>query len=859
MTRPSLAETKDDGRRTTDEGPRTTDHRRALPTLILAALVACLPLLTQALGLADFRRDPLPGILLAVVGVAGAVVSALSILEHPWGQRLPPRLVAGLGLAVAIGGALAWGGWLLYARARPAPPPRLVLADFQPRGAAQAAAAEQRFVEELQTTARQMGIRGLRIERAQDATATGLPGVVQISGQVDAAGLTLRLSPAPDPAALLPVSGPTAVAVVLPALELPLPDEAAPSLAALTIGLAEAAVGQHAAALAAFERALASAPPAAQGAIYLARGASALATGQPQAAVTALEAASQLSPALAEAHYNLALAYASACTAAGRAAEGRALAEAEVAARLAPQSASAQRLRGLLLAQEERWADAAAAYQEALHQQPDDAATLSLLAEVTARQGDAATAQARHAQAVAQRQQAVQAAPNDPEAQLALADAYFYQGQYAEATSAYQRAGQRAEPTLAALAYRGLGLAYAAQKQWSPAVRAYEAAVRLVPDQPGLQSHLGAAYFQTGQIAAATAAYRQAVALRPCDAASHLQLASIYRQQNRQGEASKEYEEALRVAPDDPEVAAAVGFAYATQGRREEATRVYQLAIRGYQAAAQRDPANRRYPDALGTIYLQLGQLAQEAGDATAAQTAFAAAEAALREVLRLPVNDGDVYYRLGIALFQQQHYAAAVAAYQEALRLDPNNADYHSELGSTYSKLGRWAEAEGAFQTALRLQDDATTRLLLGAAYEQQGRLPEAIQQYETALRQQPSPTAKNMLVQAHLALCRRYAEQRQTQDYMREAQIILQLQPDHAEAHSLLGLGYETQGQPDKAIAAYELCLRYATDPALIQAVRARLQQLQVAPTPTATARPQCPVKVILGVIARSIPSPA
>ncbi len=812
--------------------------RRALPTLALAALVACLPLLAQALGLADFRRDPLPGILLAVVGVAGAVVSAHSILEHPWGQRLPPRLVAGLGLAVAIGGALAWGGWLIYERARPAPQPRLLLADFQPRGDAQAAAAERRFVEALQTTARQMGIRGLRIERVQETVATS--GAIQVNGQVTASGVTLRLSPAPDSATLVPISGPTAVAVVLPALELPWPDEAAPSLAALTIGLAEAAVGEHAAALAALERAVSGSPPAAQGAIRLAQGVSALATGQPQAAVTALEAASQLPPGLAEVHYNLALAYASACAADGRAAEGRALAEAETAARLAPQSAAAQRLRGLLLAQEERWADAAAAYGEALHLEPDDAATLSLLAVATARQGDAATAQARHAQAVAQRQQAVQSAPNDPEAQRALAEAYFYQGQYAEATSAYQRASQRAEPALAALAYRGLGLAYAAQKQWSPAVRAYEAAIRLAPQQPGLQALLGAAYAQWGQIEPALAAYRQAVALRPCDAASHLQLASIYRQQNRQGEATKAYEEALRVAPDDPEVAAAVGFAYATQGRREEATRVYQLAIRGYRAAAQRDPANPRYPDALGTIYLQLGQLAQEAGDATAAQAAFAAAEAALREVLRLPVNDGDVYYRLGIALFQQQRYAEAVAAYQEALRLDPNNADYYSELGSTYSKLGQWAEAEEAYGAALRLQDDATTRLLLGAAYEQQGRLPEAIQQYETALRLQPSPTAKNLLVQAHLALCRRYAEQRQTQDYMREAQIILQLQPDHAEAHSLLGLGYETEGQPDKAIAAYELCLRYATDPALIQAVRARLQQLQAAPTPTPSARP-------------------
>jgi len=814
--------------------------RRALPTLILAALVACLPLLAQAQGLADFRRDPLPGILLAVVGVAGAVVSAHSVLEHPWGQRTSQRLVAGLGLAMAIGGALTWGGWLLYERARPAPQPRLVLADFQPRDDPRAAAAEQRFVEELQATARQMGRRGLRIERVQEAATAGLPGEVQISGQVDTTGVTLRLSSASDPAALVPVSGPTAVAVALPALELPLPDEAAPSLAALAIGLAEAAVGEHAVALAAFERALASAPPAAQGAIRLARGVSALATGQPQAAVTALEAASQLLPDLAEAHYNLALAYASACAADGRSAESRALGEAEAAVHLAPQSAAAQRLRGLLLAQEERWAEAAAAYREALRRQPNDATTLSLLAAVTARQGDAATAQALHAQAVAQRQQAVQVAPNDPEAQRALAEAYFYQGQYVVATGAYQRASQHSEPALAALAYRGLGLSYAAQQQWSPAVRAYEAAITLAPQQPGLQALLGAAYAQWGQIEPALAAYRQAVALRPCDAASHLQLASIYRQQNRQGEATQEYEEALRVAPDDPEVAAAVGFAYATQGRREEATRVYQLAIRGYRAAAQLDPTNPRYPDALGTIYLQLGQLAQEAGEKAAAQTSFVAAETALRQALRLQANDSDVYYRLGIALFQQQRYAEAAAAYREALRLEPNNADYHSELGSTYSKLGQWAEAEEAYGAALRLQDDATTRLLLGAAYEQQGRLPEAIQQYETALRLQPSPTAKNLLVQAHLALCRLYAAQHQTQDYMQEAQAILNLQPDHAEAHSLLGLAYETKGQPDQAITEYELCLRYATDPVLIQAVRARLQQLQAMPTPMPTARP-------------------
>ena len=142
--------------------------------------------------------------------------------------------------------------------------------------------------------------------------------------------------------------------------------------------------GHYADALALFDKALANAATSGSAMsglerVHFQRAVTLHALGRPQATAD-LKKAVEINPAFMEAHYNLAIAYASGC--AGPDGLTQAVAEAETAVRLKPDDAKAHRLLGSLYQQAGRDPDALAALQKALTYDSRDPLTYQLLAAV---------------------------------------------------------------------------------------------------------------------------------------------------------------------------------------------------------------------------------------------------------------------------------------------------------------------------------------------------------------------------------------------------------------------------------------------------------------------------------------------
>jgi tetratricopeptide (TPR) repeat protein len=162
----------------------------------------------------------------------------------------------------------------------------------------------------------------------------------------------------------------------------------------------------------------------------------------------------------------------------------------------------------------------------------------------------------------------------------------------------------------------------------------------------------------------------------------------------------------------------------ATQGRLAE-------SVDAFRRLTADDPADERAHVKLGMVLLKMGQPAD--------------AERALRTAVGLVPRSADLYYELGLALYQQGErlsgaaaaakFRAAVDAARRAIELMPDHAAAHLSLGLSLKQLGRRAEAIASFRTALRCRpEDPEIHLALGEALADDGQRGEALLRLQRA-----------------------------------------------------------------------------------------------------------------------------
>ena len=234
------------------------------------------------------------------------------------------------------------------------------------------------------------------------------------------------------------------------------------------------------------------------------------------------------------------------------------------------------------------------------------------------------------------------------------------------------------------------------------------------------------------------------------------------------------------------------------RGRLRHRQKRYQEALEAY------DEAEKGLPPDGETLRDHLAQaLHALAGDLmwpdkTKSSVYHPEAVRILRRVTAWQPENGDAWYRLGVALADAGQKEGAIDAYQKAIQLDEKLAYPWDRLGNVYRRQGRYDQAIAAYQKAIQLDEKfAHPWNGLGIVYADLGRYEEAIAAYQKAIQLDPQSTAAAF---AHNNLAGIYIQQRRFHQARQELAERIRLHPENTFAPLIqLGVLARHQGLPE------------------------------------------------------------
>lgn len=354
------------------------------------------------------------------------------------------------------------------------------------------------------------------------------------------------------------------------------------------------------------------------------------------------------------------------------------------------------------------------------------------------------------------------------------------------------------------------------------------------PDAPGPYSVLGRVLLGQGRFEEADEILQRAVELDPNHPDALQYWGELAQKRGHLAEAERRYRKVLAIDESHGRVHAGLGTVLFAQKRYGEALSHLRLAVEL--------PTVKNK----GTLYLLMGQAAEELGHLEEADAHLERAIAAMPDnVLTLLAmadlrirqgregeaekyrhqarairpDDPTLLHRIAESLRNEGQIDKAIPVYEEALEIDAGNAPVRAGLGIALYQRGRFRAAVDSMSRALELRPDlpyaVSLRLFSGHSLRELGDIPAASGQYELAVEIEPgNREALNHLATSLFEL-KRYEEAHER--YLE----LVELDPDSAVAHSSLGLVLHHLGRNEEAIASLQRALEL--DPALEQAHKA------------------------------------
>jgi tetratricopeptide (TPR) repeat protein len=377
-----------------------------------------------------------------------------------------------------------------------------------------------------------------------------------------------------------------------------------------------------------------------------------------------------------------------------------------------------------------RWADGAAAYEEALRLAPQSVELRARFASMLLNSGGRANA--TRARDVLR--EALGMRENDERALYMLSQAEMAIGDFAAAETTARRLIERNGEN--PRGYAALAEALSERNDYQGVVEELTPAIEKFRSlQDGsfplamLLPHLGFAHQQLEQHPAAVAAFEEVHKISPQDITltGYLVQALID---------ARNFERAVTVArsarvdrADDLRLARLEAQALNAAGRSSEAVALFDELI-------GRQGDNPRVHMALASVYLEADRGDQAIKVLQDAQARFP--------------QDADVTFELGAAFERQEQYPQAEAAFRQAIAIQPSHAAALNYLGYMFADRGeRLAESVDLIKRALAVEPDNGSYLdSLGWAYFKDGQLTLA----EEYLRRAADQLSSNSVIQDHL-----------------------------------------------------------------------------------------------------------
>lgn len=377
---------------------------------------------------------------------------------------------------------------------------------------------------------------------------------------------------------------------------------------------------------------------------------------------------------------------------------------------------------------------------------------------------------ARFAEAAAAFTEALRIKPDDADTMRGLGMALLKLGRPAEALPHFKRVaslhGSNPE------AHYHLGEALAGDGQWEPAAQSFETAAKLKSVDGEASFNWGCMLYNSGRFEPAIDAFIEAKRRDENKVETAIYLADIYNRLGKAVNAAAYYKDFLKKNPGDLNSLINLAYIFINIGQYEDAEQLYKniIAI---------DPRRPDAPSNLAALETRRNYLKK--ADVTLRQTVrenpnsieahinlgaqlivdgvYPEAVQILQQAVALKPDSAAAQYNLGLAQFKAGAFDDAAAAIQRALRIKPDwPAAYHN-LGLAYGGGGKWDQAARAFTEVIRLKSDYTrVHYELGYAYVKLHQLDLARRQVEV-LKQfstQLPPRLQYEITQVELAVNR-------------------------------------------------------------------------------------------------------
>ncbi|HLN54143.1 MAG TPA: tetratricopeptide repeat protein [Lentimicrobium sp.] len=175
-----------------------------------------------------------------------------------------------------------------------------------------------------------------------------------------------------------------------------------------------------------------------------------------------------------------------------------------------------------------------------------------------------------------------------------------------------------------------------------------------------------------------------------------------------------------------------------------------------------------------------------------------------INEALEINENDPTIYLTLSEVYLYSGKTQRALDALKKAGELDPKNAMVDVKAAKVYLTMSDYSQTFAALRKALAKEpDNAEAFFLSGLANEEMGDTLKAIDSYQAAV----SKNSKHYDALKQLGIIFSIRHSPLAVDYLRNA---ASLRPESPDPLYILGMYYQENGDPDKALGVYQEILQ-------------------------------------------------
>ena len=350
-----------------------------------------------------------------------------------------------------------------------------------------------------------------------------------------------------------------------------------------------------------------------------------------------------------------------------------------------------------------------------------------------------------------------------------------------------------------------LGFARQTEGMFEEANLSYEEALALRPQYLAAMVRSGMVLLERNKLDEASRRFKSALDISTTCAAARYGLGKVALAWDDPDEAVKQFEAALELQPSASAINYPLSQAYRQMGKMEIARQHLKAVGRTEVSVPDPELARLRGLATGAAVHFVRGKRALAQGNM----------EEALKEFRRAAEADPEsapIRRALGLALKTNGEVTAAVTEYEKALELEPANPLNHQDLALALVEARDLGVAAKHFRRALELDPSfGDANVGLGVVLSRQGEYEPAIENLERAL--QINPLDRTALFEKSFALFRagRLAESKSS--FLR----LIDLAPDHAEAHLNLARLHEILNDLEAARSAANTAYEVATSPTL------------------------------------------